>query len=145
MSASPSHRQAETRNLILNETQCARLRSDNSLRILAFGAIEQPINAYTRIDIVFPNQFEIKVNGEDVRANFKGLKNKPGSTRPADITSVVRTGPTNYRNVVQATYALTQKASDKQVYYPPVLECLPRTNSSFRSTLCTCTWRRSSP
>lgn len=97
------------------------MRSDDSLRLLLFCAIEQPLSPYTRIDITFPSQFEVRVNGDDVRANYKGLKNKPGSTRPADITSVVRKNPANYRNSFIATYALTQKASSDTLSFAAIV------------------------
>jgi E3 SUMO-protein ligase PIAS1 len=88
---------------------------------LLFGALEQPLSPFTRLDITFPSQIEVRINGDEIKANYKGLKNKPGSTRPADITSQVRTSPANYRNNVVVTYALTQKASPlMEIYYPPL-------------------------
>lgn len=88
------------------------MRSDPSLRLLLFSAIEQPLAPYTRLDIAFPSQIEVRINGEEVKANYKGLKNKPGSTRPADITPLVRLSPANYKHSLTVTYALTQKASE---------------------------------
>jgi E3 SUMO-protein ligase PIAS1 len=64
-----------------------------------------------RQDIAFPHQSEIKVNGGDVKANLRGLKNKPGSTRPVDITKALRLNIPHYANKVEMTYALTTKAS----------------------------------
>ena len=63
--------------------------------------------------ISFPHQSEIKVNGDDVKANLRGLKNKPGTTRPADITKLLRQRPPTYENKVEFTYALTNKAGSK--------------------------------
>ncbi|KAI1417833.1 zf-MIZ-domain-containing protein [Hypoxylon sp. FL1857] len=60
-------------------------------------------------DIQFPHQSEIKVNGEDVKHNLRGLKNKPGTTHPVDITPYLRLKQTNYSNTVEFTYALTNK------------------------------------
>lgn len=60
-------------------------------------------------DIAFPHQSELKVNGGDVKANLRGLKNKPGSTRPVDITDLLRLKIPNYANNIEFTYALTQK------------------------------------
>jgi E3 SUMO-protein ligase PIAS1 len=116
--ASPSHRQNSANTITLNEQQCGRLRSDPTLRLFLFSYAEQPLTAYTRLDIAFPSQIEVRVNNDEVKANYKGLKNKPGSTRPVDITSLVRTTPPNYRNQIHITYALTQKASAIQVSYP---------------------------
>lgn len=118
----PSHRQVVNQNLILNDAQCARLKVDPSLRLLLFSAIDQPLAPSTRIDITFPSQIEVRVNNEEIRENFKGLVNQPGSTRPADITSYVKTTPTNHPNRVTIIYALTQKASQpKEISYSATL------------------------
>lgn len=115
LDASPSHRQTATRSLSLTEAQCQRLRSDSTLRLLLFSAMDPSLTAYTRLDVAFPAQIEVKVNGDEVRANFKGLKNKPGSTRPADITDLVRK-VAHYKNQIQITFALTQKKYVCYVY-----------------------------
>ncbi|KAL0776730.1 hypothetical protein CaCOL14_006248 [Colletotrichum acutatum] len=81
-----------------------RVLDDKSLRIMVFCAGDS--NGVQ--DIAFPHQSEIKVNGNEVKANLRGLKNKPGSTRPVDITSYLRLKNDN-RNLVEFTYALTQK------------------------------------
>ena len=60
-------------------------------------------------DIAFPYQSELKVNGGDVKANLRGLKNKPGSTRPVDITDSLRLKPNTYTNNIEFTYALTRE------------------------------------
>ncbi|KAI1333766.1 hypothetical protein F5Y15DRAFT_403886 [Xylariaceae sp. FL0016] len=60
-------------------------------------------------DIAFPHQSEIKINGGDVKANLRGLKGKPGSTRPVDITRELRLKQFNYQNNIEFTYALTNK------------------------------------
>lgn len=64
-------------------------------------------------DILFPHPSELKVNGVDIKANMRGLKNKPGSTRPVDITSSLRLKPPSYINTVEFTYAMTQKVGAK--------------------------------
>lgn len=58
--------------------------------------------------IAFPHQSELKVNGGDFKANLRGLKNKPGSTRPVDITNALRLR-SSYTNNIEFTYALTTK------------------------------------
>jgi len=82
--------------------------------VYLFGALEQPLAPYTRLDIAFPSQFEVRVNNVEIKANYKGLKNKPGSTRPADITEAIRKTPANQRNTLHVTYALTQKVGQPQ-------------------------------
>ena len=60
-------------------------------------------------DIAFPHNVELKCNGDEIKANLRGLKNRPGSTRPVDITSMLRMKPANYPNSVEMVYALTTK------------------------------------
>ena len=64
--------------------------------------------SHMAVDISFPQQIEVRVNGEEVRANFKGLKNKPGTTKPVDITALLRKVP-EYGNNVAVTHAFTTK------------------------------------
>lgn len=97
------------------------MRVDPTLKLLLFSAMENSLSEYNNLqDVAFPSQIEVKINGDEVKANFKGLKNKPGSTRPADITEYVRKTPAHYRNTIQITYALTQKGSRKEVSYSSV-------------------------
>ncbi|CZT05813.1 related to E3 SUMO-protein ligase pli1 [Rhynchosporium agropyri] len=83
----------------------SKASSDETLRVMVFCAGETA----GRQDISFPHQSEIKVNGGEVKANLRGLKNKPGSTRPVDITKELRFNPQAYSNSVEMTYALTNK------------------------------------
>jgi E3 SUMO-protein ligase PIAS1 len=106
----------------LNDAQSARVLADPTLRLYLFGALEQPLAQYTRLDIAFPSQIEVRVNTEEIKANYKGLKNKPGSTRPVDITEAVHKSPANHRNTLVITYALTQKVGqplEVEPYYSP--------------------------
>ncbi|PHH92555.1 hypothetical protein CDD83_6834 [Cordyceps sp. RAO-2017] len=78
--------------------------TDKSYRVLIFCAGD-----HTGVqDIAFPHQSELKVNGSEIKANLRGLKNKPGSTRPVDITQSLRLKP-NQVNTIEFTYALTNK------------------------------------
>lgn len=83
------------------------LRINSTLRILLYCSAGD-VPKGTEVDITFPSQLEIKVGGEEVKANFKGLKNKPGSTRPADITGFIKREP-DFQNQIHVTYALTHK------------------------------------
>ena len=80
---------------------------DQSLRVMVLCAAG---NTGVQ-DIVFPHQSELKVNGGEVKANLRGLKNKPGSTKPADITNYLRLKPPSYPNNIEFTYALTSSVS----------------------------------
>ena len=88
------------------------MRADSSLRVLLYCASKAELTNGAQADVAFPQQIEVKVNDQEVRANFKGLKNKPGSTRPADITGFITKQP-QFTNRILVTYALTQKVGDK--------------------------------
>lgn len=91
---------------------CNRLRADSTLRLMLFCSIaDSGLSLYERADIAFPPQIEVKLNNEEVKSNYKGLKNKPGSTRPVDITSFVRKQHQT-KNRLVITYALTQKVCE---------------------------------
>lgn len=83
----------------------SRALNDSTLRVMVFCAGD----TQSRQDISFPHQSEIKVNSGEVKANLRGLKNKPGSTRPVDITKDLRLNLPHYTNSVEMTYALTSK------------------------------------
>lgn len=79
--------------------------TDRTMRLMVFCATATSPGQ----EISFPHQCELRVNGGEVKANLRGLKNKPGSTRPADITDSLRFKPVSYSNTIELTYALTQK------------------------------------
>jgi E3 SUMO-protein ligase PIAS1 len=85
-----------------------KLQNDELYRVMVFCAADTGLTQFSASDVAFPHQVELKVNLDEVKANLRGLKNKPGSTRPADITSFIRKKP-GYNNQVTLTYALTQK------------------------------------
>ena len=76
----------------------------SSYKVMIFGAAE----GSGLQDIAFPHQSELKINGGDFKANLRGLKNKPGSTKPVDITTALRL-KASYTNSIEFTYALTHK------------------------------------
>ena len=84
-----------------------RLLADSSQRVMIYCASE-PVSPFSQVDITFPHQIEIRVNLDEVKANLRGLKGKPGSTRPADITPLLRKRA-GYENTLNVTYALTNK------------------------------------
>ncbi|OJJ43713.1 hypothetical protein ASPZODRAFT_135717 [Penicilliopsis zonata CBS 506.65] len=94
--------------VILTPDITADLQKNQNIRIMFYCTSETGLNQYTKSDIAFPNQVELKANLDDVKANLRGLKNKAGTTQPADITNYIRKKP-GYTNDVVMTYALTQK------------------------------------
>ena len=75
---------------------------------MVFCAAESHQPFTREAEIAFPHNVELKCNSDEVKANLRGLKNRPGSTRPADITHLVRK-KANYPNSVEIVYALTIK------------------------------------
>lgn len=55
--------------------------------------------------IQFPSPNELQMNGQVVKANLKGIKNKKGTTKPADITEYLTKN--NSMNIFQFIYAFT--------------------------------------
>lgn len=96
--------------VIFSPVVADRLQRDPTTRVMIYCAADTGLSSYIKADIAFPHQVEIKVNLDEIKANLRGLKNKPGSTRPADITNLVRKRA-NYENSVVMTYALTHKVS----------------------------------
>jgi E3 SUMO-protein ligase PIAS1 len=84
-----------------------RFARGENLKVLIYCAPE-PAPPFAKVDIAFPAQIELKVNGLEVKANLRGLKQRPGSTRPADITELVHRR-SSQENTLTVTYALTSK------------------------------------
>lgn len=118
------HRNTVKTRITLNEQQLNEITTKGAKVLLYCGLIEAPtLVGMTKLDIAFPQQVEVKVNEQVVPSSqLKGLKNKPGSTRPPDVTQLFNQSHTN-SNEVAITYALTTKAS-------------PTTEASLRSGFC---------
>jgi E3 SUMO-protein ligase PIAS1 len=116
-----------------------RVQTDQNLKVMVFCGAE----GGGKQDIAFPHQSEIKVNGGEIKANLRGLKNKPGSTRPVDITKELRLNIPAYSNNVEMTYALTSKVGGRSevsfltptVYALPCLICFSLAASQFKRLL----------
>lgn len=104
--------------ITLKNDAAEKLSKDPSIKAMIYCASE-PISPFSKVDISFPYQLEIKINGDEVKANLRGLKNKLGSTRPADITTLLRRRA-GYENSMAVTYALTNRVSS-----PPFCSLLP--------------------
>lgn len=94
--------------IILDPPTATDLQTNPHLRVMVYCAADSSLKQYTKSDIAFPHQVELKANLDEVKANLRGLKNKPGTTQPADVTNYIRKRA-NYPNIVVMTYALTQK------------------------------------
>jgi E3 SUMO-protein ligase PIAS1 len=98
-----------TSRIELTSKDLDSLRMNSSCRVLLFcgelggGHLNNPT------DIIFPHQIEIRVNDQDVKSNTKGVKGKPGSTKPVDITPFLRKQTGSPSNSIAITYASTHK------------------------------------
>ncbi|EGP84926.1 uncharacterized protein MYCGRDRAFT_23060, partial [Zymoseptoria tritici IPO323] len=82
----PQNRHTVRAILALSPDHVKTLKDDPSMRLMLFCGMSGNMSPYVSVDVAFPNQLEVKINGDDVKHNFKGLKNKPGTTKPTDIT-----------------------------------------------------------
>ncbi|KJX98443.1 hypothetical protein TI39_contig412g00047 [Zymoseptoria brevis] len=103
----PQNRHTVRAILALSPDHVKTLKDDPSMRLMLFCGMSGNMSPYVSVDVAFPNQLEVKINGDDVKHNFKGLKNKPGTTKPTDITDKVRKAQ-GYQNQLSITYALTK-------------------------------------
>lgn len=110
-----THRNSVKAVVILSPSELQQFATDKSFRCMVYCATVDNITPYTKdTEIAFPHQVELRVNDEQISGlNLRGLKNKPGSTRPADITEYLLNKKANYRNEVTLTYALTQKVGSR--------------------------------
>ncbi|OGE56333.1 hypothetical protein PENARI_c003G08963 [Penicillium arizonense] len=94
--------------VMLSPRTAQKLQMDSNARVMVYCAADSGLTQYTKSDIAFPHQVELKANLDEVKANLRGLKNRPGTTQPADVTNYIRKKP-DYPNNIVMTYALTQK------------------------------------
>ena len=105
----PHHRHTSTFRFRLQKDAVEKLHADPAMRLMLYCGAEDHLGLYMAgLDIAFPHQVDLKINGQEVKANFRGLKKKPGSTRPVDITSKCQIVE-NYENSLAMGYALTEK------------------------------------
>lgn len=93
---------------MLSQSVAYRLQTDPNSRVMVYCAGDSGLTQFTKSDIAFPHQVELKVNLDEVKVNLRGLKNRPGTTQPADVTNFIRK-KAHYPNNIVMTYALTQK------------------------------------
>jgi len=105
--ARETSRETARLTVTLGQQVADQLESDPTYRIMVFCAGEGL--PFRESDIAFPHNVELKCNSDEVKVNLRGLKNRPGSTKPADITDFLRKKPPNYPNIVEMIYALTSK------------------------------------
>ena len=89
-------------------------QSTNPYRLVLFCTQTDRV-AYGNCLVEFPTHAEIRCNGTIVSANLRGIKNKPGTINPPDITSqaIIIQG---VANKVDVTFAESKSAYTLTVY-----------------------------
>jgi E3 SUMO-protein ligase PIAS1 len=105
-----NNRHEQSTAITMSAEQLATLKRESNYRVLVYCADTLPTSS-SPCNIEFPGQLEIRVNDQEVKANFKKVGKKDGSVKPADITAFVKKSgaPNSFRIV----YARTTKVEDK--------------------------------
>ncbi|CCD22574.1 SUMO ligase SIZ1 NDAI_0A04170 [Naumovozyma dairenensis CBS 421] len=88
------------------------LSKTNKYKLYLFCAKVNELGSRGNEFIEFPTHCEVRFNNVRVPDNVKGLKNKPGTTKPADLTPYIRNQ--NQENILQLIYAMT--TSEYRIY-----------------------------
>jgi len=94
-------------NFVLNEQDTELLKSSAKYKLYLLCGVYDKNKPSTDALIEFPQPLEIHFNGNLVKDNVKGLKNKPGTARPANLTPFISTP--NHTNNLELVYAFTKQ------------------------------------
>ncbi|SCU88713.1 LAMI_0D11078g1_1 [Lachancea mirantina] len=96
----------------LNQHEAEILRRGSQFRLYLFCGLLGNLDARAEVPIQFPHPNEIRFNEVQVKDNVRGLKNKVGTAKPADLTPyLVHAGS---ENTLQLIYAFTKE--DYMIY-----------------------------
>lgn len=82
------------------------LESDQKYKVYLFCGMVNTTGFESNQPIQFPYPNEIKINNVQIKDNVRGLKNKPGTAKPADLTPYLR--PPSQQNLLEIVYAFTK-------------------------------------
>ncbi|KAF3925639.1 hypothetical protein ABW21_db0207566 [Orbilia brochopaga] len=94
-------------SVVMTQQVCDDLRK-SGIRMILYCAETSGGNVMGPHHVAFPQQIEIRVNSKTVSANLRGLKNKPGTTRPLDVTDYFEKH-VGFKNTLTITYALSTR------------------------------------
>lgn len=94
-----------TINFNLSKEEFHSLQHDEHQRLYVLCGKVDPLNTRGKAVIQFPSPHEFQMNNQQIVANVKGIKNRPGTAKPADITPYL--GSKNAENKFQFVYAFT--------------------------------------
>ncbi|GJJ13896.1 hypothetical protein Clacol_008153 [Clathrus columnatus] len=127
-STSVSDRKAQTLTFMLTNEQLAKLQTPGSkhqLRLFCTSSSwHNPYNTGFRTELPCPIEFpptcEVRVNGNQITSNLKGIKKKPGTAPPADLGNTVRLN-SHLPNRVEIVYVNSQQPVQNKKYYIVVI------------------------
>ncbi|CCC67767.1 hypothetical protein NCAS_0A12090 [Naumovozyma castellii] len=83
------------------------LKRNGKYKLYLFSGMHNPLGSRGNEPIQFPLRNEIRFNNIQVKDNVRGLKNKIGTAKPADLTPYIK--PVNQQNILQLIYAFTEQ------------------------------------
>ena len=89
----------------LDQKDFEALTTDKNVRLYLLCGAVNVLGTRGTETIQFPSPNELQMNSRVVKANLKGIKNKKGTTKPADITEYLTKN--NAINIFQFIYAFT--------------------------------------
>ncbi|KAL1748459.1 PINIT domain-containing protein [Schizophyllum fasciatum] len=124
-SASATDRRQQTLSFVVPSDVSAKLKaSGHQLRLFCTSSLFYSNHPSFRTSqppclIEFPPTCEVRVNGVQITANLKGLKKKPGTAPPPDITKLVRQNGT--QNRVEMVYVNSQQPTAPRKFFMVVM------------------------
>lgn len=122
--AIPSKMKAVCRyQFILNEEENKLIKLGNeNLRFYILCGISSNSTASTSSALLeFPIPVELHVNGTHIKENVRGIKGKPGTARPANVTSYIL--PDQQLNKIEMAYAGTTESFLLYLYIVEYVSC----------------------
>ncbi|KAF8168157.1 PINIT domain-containing protein [Crassisporium funariophilum] len=126
-STSATDRRQQSLNFTLNSDQILKLKGSGTkyqLRLFCTSSVFYAGVGSFRTNpvpcpIEFPPTCEVRVNNTQLTANMKGLKKKPGTAPPPEITKFVRT--TGVANRIEMVYVNSQQPIQPKKYHMVVM------------------------
>ncbi|SCU88801.1 LANO_0D03114g1_1 [Lachancea nothofagi CBS 11611] len=100
--------------------ELAILRKGPQFKLYMFCGVLDPLERRGDAPIQFPHPNDIRLNNETVKDNVRGLKNRLGTAKPADLTPYLKPG--SAENHLQLTYAFTK---EDHLVYCYLVEVIP--------------------
>lgn len=99
----PNDKLLRVNSFVLSEQEKAAVLS-GAHGVYVFSTVHNGLSTHFA-DVIFPPQLDLTVNNKPISWNFRGLKGKPGTARPTDVTPVVAQAARN--GVTKHTISVT--------------------------------------